>query len=114
MIKTALACVLCLIPARPAQAASWRAAWRWSEAALIAGRAADVATSWGGHETNPVLGRGRYGARQASIEFAATGAALVVEEMAARHRAPAKHMAITNLATGAVLGGIAVRNTRVK
>ena len=92
-----------------------RWAWRATEAALIAGRAADVRSSWGRQELNPVLGRGTYGPRQAAIELGATAAALAVEEIAARRHPEARaRFAAANIGTAAVLGAVAARNAGTK
>ena len=109
--------VMCTVAHPPAaQAASWRGAWRWTEAALLAGRAADVRSSWGAQETNPLLGRGAYGARQAALELTGAAASLAAQEWAVRRSpAQAKKFVLINLGTAIVFGGVAARNEeRVK
>lgn len=101
--------------ATSAQAASWRGIWRATEAALVAGNAADAASSCGMYEMNPLLGRGPFGARQAALKFGVAGAVLVVEEIAAR-RAPGvvKPAAAMNAGAAAAFGVMAARNWRLK
>jgi hypothetical protein len=97
------------------QAASWRGAWRFAEAAVISGNAADARSSWGRYELNPVLGRGTFGARQAAIKGISLAAILASQEAIARRTpAKAKYFALGNLAGAAVLGGAAWRNERTK
>ena len=55
-------------------------------AAFSAGNAADVATSFGGRELNPALGRGVFGARQAGINFAMGAGVGLTSWLLVRHQ----------------------------
>jgi len=104
-----------LVTASHAQAASWHRVWRVTQAALVASTAADVVSSYGKSELDPVLGRGRYGMRQASLEFGITGAMIAVQEIAVHHKPfLAKRMAIVNLVRGGLFTGLAVHNERLR
>lgn len=78
-----------------------------SVAAVGASKVADVRTSWGLHELNPVLGNPTYGVHDASVSIGLT-AGLMVAEIAAVHKFPRLRRAFTRLnfvaagATGAV------------
>jgi len=54
-------------------------AYEWSVAAMGASQALDIHSSMGGYELSPVLGRGRFGARQISIKAAIVGGGLLVQ-----------------------------------
>jgi hypothetical protein len=66
-----------------------RAFYRWSVALLAAASAADVASSWGRPEANPVLaGRGSpFGPRSVSIKLGLLGSCFLLERRAL-HRRP--------------------------
>jgi hypothetical protein len=98
-----------------AQAASWRRILRVTQAALLASTAADVASSYGQRELDPVLGRGRYGIRQASLEFGITGAMLAAQEILVHHKPfLAKRLAIVNLVRVGAFTGLAVHNESLR
>ena len=62
---------------------------------------------------NPLLGRGRFGARQVGIKIALTGGSLAAQRYATRHRPRARRLlAVLNLAQAAALGAVAGRNWR--
>lgn len=113
MKRTILIAVLAA--ASHAQAASWHRLWRVTQAAMLASTTADVASSYGRRELDPVLGRGRYGIRQTSLEFGITGIVLAVQEIAV-HRKPilAKRLAIVNLVRTGAYTGLAVHNESVR
>ncbi|MGA2741734.1 MAG: hypothetical protein ABSG65_30390 [Bryobacteraceae bacterium] len=98
-----------------AQAASWRRILRFTQAALVASTAADVASSYGQRELDPVLGRGRYGMRQASLEFGITGAMLTAEAILV-HRRPSlvKRLAIVNIVRVGAFTGLAAYNESLR
>jgi hypothetical protein len=86
--------------------------WRASVATLAAANVADVATSWGGYELNPVLGRGPFGARQTVIKSGIAAGVVVAEwRWMRRHRRAA---AIANFVASGILAGVAARNARVR
>ncbi len=87
-----------------------------SVAALLAGNAADTATSWGHYETNSTLAGsdGRFGARAVGIKIGVTGALLVGEYFIVRkHPEREKFFAIANFAVGAELSRQAIKNYEV-
>lgn len=84
---------------------------RPSVAALIGAHSADVATSWGRRELNPVLGE-RFGWRGLTIKAATTGGLLYAQRRTGpRYR---KIWTITNYVSAAVITTVAVRNHRTK
>jgi len=91
---------------------------RWYRASLIAvgaSQAADVASSWGGYELNPVLGTGRFGPRQTAIKGALAGGGLAIQYAAVRKYPRYKRIAtIVNIALAGVTMGVAVRNWRIQ
>ena len=113
MKRTILIAVLAA--ASHAQAASWHRVWHITQAALLASTTADVASSYGKPELDPLLGRGRYGVRQASLEFGITGAMIAVQQIAVRHKPfLAKRMAIVNLVRVGFFTGLAAHNESLR
>lgn len=102
--------VVLLIAALPLCAESaWHRAWRWSAAALVTGAAADVASSVGRYEMNPLArgSDGRFAVRRGiAIKAAVTGGVLLVG------RLDRKAGTVANCAVGGMWAGVAVRNTR--
>lgn len=100
--------------ARPSPRVGDRAAafYRFSVLAIAGASVADLASSFGpGVETNPILGRGRFGARQASIKVAGTAALLAIQYRAVRDRHGARRVAaIANFAAAGALCFVAARN----
>lgn len=86
--------------------------------ALAATQAADVATSVGRHELNPVLGSGRFGARQVTIKAAIVGGSLLAQRLMLRshdHATVAKRKRIfarMNFIMAGVTGVAAISNAR--
>lgn len=66
-----------LLLALPLYGQSWLAA---SQVSLASSAVADVASSRGGWEANPVLGHGRFGPRQATISLSITAAVILAEK----------------------------------
>ncbi|HXM42373.1 MAG TPA: hypothetical protein VN924_14055 [Bryobacteraceae bacterium] len=98
-----------------AQAASWRRVLRITQAALLASTAADAASSYGQRELDPVLGRGRYGVRQASLEFGITGAMLAAQQILVHYKPfLAKRLAIVNMVRVGAFTGLAVYNEHLR
>lgn len=91
---------------------------RWYNASLIAvgaSQAADVASSWGGHELNPILGTGRFGGRQTGIKLGIVGSGLTAQYVAVRRQPRHKRTAtIINFALAGVTTAVAVRNWRIR
>jgi len=87
----------------------------WSLAALAAGNAADVQSSWGRPEANPLLAgsHGRFDWRSASIKVGIQ-APLVGFQLWRARKQPSpslyKSYAITNFAVGGAFGAVAIHN----
>jgi hypothetical protein len=93
----------------------WRTVWRASQAMLVAGNAADIASSWGKYETNPVLRTGpRFGLGSMAIKIGIVAGGLAVQQYVL-HKAPNKipYFASANLAIAGVLGIVAFHNSGV-
>ncbi len=84
-----------------------------SVAVLIGGNTLDAVSSWDKYELNPILGRGRFGARQALTKGAMVGMLIGMEQTKVfkRHR---KVCAVMNFVMGGVSLSLAVRNFRQK
>lgn len=91
--------------------------WRVSAAVLIAGNAADMASSYGQMELNPALrgSDGRFSCRGVSLKAGLVGGALLIQRMTLR-RSPqsAGRFAVVNFTVGGLLGGVAIRNWSAK
>jgi hypothetical protein len=92
----------------------WSKVWKISAVILVAANAADVQSSWGRPELNPLLGRGRFGTRAVSIKAAVTGGALLGEWLILR-RSPRLTPLVTvgNLGAAAATGSVVWRNHRM-
>jgi len=91
--------------------------WVLSVAALVAAGAADVGTSYGGYEGNPLLrsADGRLKVRGVAIKFGLLGAVIGVERLILRKHPEAERTAVvSNLIGAGALTGIAVRNYRLR
>jgi hypothetical protein len=78
---------------------------------VIAASVVDTASSFGGYERNPVLGRGSFGTRQVGIKAALTAGQLVIQWRLIRHHPGVRKVAIiANFSAAAVLTVVAVRN----
>lgn len=102
---------------RATRSPKWKALWKWSAAALIAGSSMDAASSWGYAESNTMLrsGNGRLAGRGTAIKFGVMGAALLGQHyLVKKNPELEKPLAITNFAVGAAYSGVAVRNWRVR
>ena len=105
------------LPNRPVKESKWKKAWKWSAAALMAGNAMDVASSYGYQEANGVLrsGNGQLNQRGTAIKFGVMAGALLGQHYLLKQNPEMeKPLAITNFAVGAAFSGIAVRNWKVR
>jgi hypothetical protein len=93
----------------------WRVVWHVSQSLLVAGNTADIATSWGKYETNPLLRTGsRFSYGSMAIKLGMMTGGLTVQYFVARkfpNRIP--YFASANLALVGVLGIVAAHNTGV-
>lgn len=89
--------------------------FRTAQVAFAAAATADILSSRGMHETNPLLGRGDFGARQiaisAGISFAAGYAA---HKLQRSHPKLTKPLTIALFAMAGARGAVAFRNSRIK
>lgn len=89
-----------------------------SVAALAASQTADIASSVGRHEINPILGTGRFGARQAGVKLAIFGGSMLAQRLLLRGHEHAeierrrRALAKLNFAIAAGTGAVAARNWR--
>lgn len=107
---------LCLPAASAADRPSrWRAVWRVSQAMLVAGNTADIASSWGKDEGNPLLHTGpRFSYGSMAIKLGMMTGCLAAQQYFA-HKSPNQipYFASANLALAGVLGIVAFHNTGV-
>jgi hypothetical protein len=91
--------------------------WVASSIALLAATSADMASSWGRYEANPMLrsADGRFGVRGASIKLAMAGA-IIVPQMFFMRRSPRwqRLFTIANFAQAGLYTGVAIRNYGVQ
>lgn len=92
-----------------------RILYRASQAAVAGANVADVHSSRGLYEANPILGKGRFGIRQTAIKGAMLGSLLTGEEIITRRR-PRHRAAATllNFVAAAGLSAVAAHNYRLK
>lgn len=93
----------------------WHAVWRVSQALLAGSDAADIASSWGKNEANPLVRSGpRFSYGSAAIKVGALAGGLAAQHYIARkYPEETSLMASVNLAAAAVLGVVAARNMQV-
>lgn len=88
--------------------------YRWSVAVLAASTVADCASSMGGYELNPVLGRGRFGGRQMALAGGITGGLMLTQWLVVRRNPQAERpAAVANFAAAGLHGWVAQRNWRL-
>jgi hypothetical protein len=109
-----LVLVLSVISLRAEEAGSGRKRlWKWSIGVLAAANAADVMTSMGRHELNPVLGVGQFGARATSVKISISAATIGVQYLLVRRRPQTmRKAAYINFALAGATGAVATFNTR--
>jgi hypothetical protein len=87
--------------------------WKWSLAAVAAGNTADVMTSVGRHELNPVLGVGQFGPRATGTKVGISAAVVGLQYVLVRRRPEAaRKLAFVNFGLAAATGGAAAYNAR--
>jgi hypothetical protein len=87
--------------------------WKWSLAAVAVGNAADVMTSVGRHELNPVLGVGQFGPRATGTKIGISSAVVGLQYLLLRRRPEAaRKLACLNFGLAAAAGGAAAYNAR--
>ena len=87
-----------------------------SVGAQVASQGLDMASSWGGIESNPVLGRGqRYGWQATAIKGGIMLGCLAVQRYALRRHPEHKNkVAVVNFAMAGATTGVAIRNWRTR
>jgi len=84
--------------------------WRWSVAALAAGNAADIASTIGQTERNPMLGPSM-NVRAVSIKVGIAAGSVAFQAIIEHKRPRAeKAFSAANFATSSALAGLAARN----
>lgn len=83
---------------------------------LATATAADTHSSWGKQEANPVLRRGTFGPRQASLKIGLVAGAAAFEYAVLKRsrRRYERPLAFTNFAVAGVTGAVAIRNYGVR
>ena len=91
------------------------AQYRASAITLVAAHGFDAASSRGGVEANPVLGRGQFGVQQVTVKSCIVAGALAGQYLIIRREPRAKKwLTIANYAAAGALVVVGVRNWRVK
>lgn len=116
-IATYLLLLSFILPAASAaeRPSRWHTLWHVSQAMLVAGDAADAASSWGKVEGNPLVRSGqRFSYGSLAIKMVALGGGLAAQRYVL-HKAPDKAplFAAANLATAGMLGIVADHNMHV-
>jgi len=93
--------------------------WMWSLAVLAAGNIADIHSSWGRPEANPLLAgaNGRFDGRSAGIKLGIQ-APIIGFQLWRIHKTPSpnlyKSYSIANFVVGGAFGGVAIHNYRLQ
>jgi len=85
--------------------------WNISVAFFAGAQAMDAVSSRGGIESNPVLGRGQFGASQAAIKAGIAGGVILSEWMILRRHPDTRRLwTWANYGAGTAVAAVAVRN----
>ena len=101
-----------LVRSAEAKPSKW---WKISSFVLAAAVAADVQSSWGRQELNPLLrnGNGRFGVQGFALKSVLVGGTLGAQYfLLKKHPGASKYAMISNFAIAGVLGGAAITNHR--
>jgi len=89
-------------------------AWSISAGAFAVSAALDAHSSWGRYETNPIIGRGQFGSRQAATTLGISAGVITAEYLLLRkHPRLARTLTWTNFAITGIRFGTAARNYRL-
>ena len=90
--------------------------YRWSVTALIAANATDAASSWKHQEVNPLLGgSSTFGTRALAYKAGFTGASLLIEHFALKHRPEMRRkFAWLNLGIATALTIVSIQNFQIQ
>jgi hypothetical protein len=93
----------------------WHAVWRVSQAMLVAGNAADIASSWDKSEANPILRTGqRFSYGSMAIKLGILAGSLGAEHyMVRKYPEATPYVTVTNFGMAALMGVTAAHNMRV-
>lgn len=105
-------------PPDPLEVPRYETVYMMSLVSLTGAAAADMSTSWGRVELNPVLTpgstQGRFGWQAAAIKLGVTATSLLIQRRMIRHRPELKKtFAVTNFITAGAMSAVAVRNASV-
>ena len=119
-MKRFVASLLFFVTLLPAASAAekpsrWRTVWRVSQGLLVAGNTADIASSWGKHEANPMLRTGnRFSYGSMAIKLGLLAGSLTAQHYFVRkHPEWTPYVTAGNLGTTAVMSVMAARNMSV-
>ena len=88
--------------------------WKASLAAVAGATVADIGSSVGMRELNPILGRGAFGPRQAGVCAGISGGLILAEWLLVHHHPEREQaVAVANFGMAAAHGAVAVRNYRL-
>jgi len=89
--------------------------YQWSVASVVAANTVDVHSSWGKYEANPLLGSGRFGARQLTIKSGIIVGWQFAAWAVTRHNPKARRrLAWLNIGAAAAISGVAIRNYTIQ
>jgi len=114
--RVALASIVLLLLAWPATLTA-ADNWQWSVGGVVAANTADVWSSWGYRELNPLLrsGNGTFGGRGLAIKSAFVGGVLLYQWLKIRkHPSAKRRFAKVNWITTGAIGGLAAGNFTVR
>ncbi len=85
--------------------------WKASVLTLSAASALDMESSWGKYETNPILGRGTFGARQTGIKAGMVGGSVLAEWLWLRRHPETSSVFVTvNVGVTGMLVSVSIHN----
>lgn len=85
--------------------------FKYSVGSFVAANTLDIHSSWGKYEANPVLGRGTFGARQASVKTGVVAGVLLAEWLVLRkHPERKRWLKWINYGATAGITSVAVHN----
>lgn len=89
--------------------------WKMSVVTLLVTSSLDTLSSWNQQEANPILGKGTFGLRQATLKGGITGGAVLTEWLwLRRHPKDAKVLSFVNFSASGVTLGVSIHNWRLR
>ena len=116
MIRAAALTLILASPALAVEPVESQKYYRWSLAAVAGSQAADIASSWGGIEANPMLGAGHtFGPREAAIKGGVVaGAQLAGWYFTRRYPKARRLLSHINFGVSGATTMVAIRNWRIR